>query len=278
MQVYAPIDNLSHAFHRTFFVFISPEGNRLSEPGAVRALRCQLPRKNPFYGFHPPPLSETNPPPLTEEQLNHVRLQDPWWRKPKQQLEESERPNGVKCPPLFTEHELVVEAEPEEDAADSIIRTTSGQNQFDKSGEADNEGELPGEVLDVLEAATTPAQSQFAEFSARIAREPAQVLRYCFEEGALPLCPGPSPLPDPSSIPLCQLCGAPRRFEFQIMPQLLNHLGIDAEDESGPDFGTIAVYSCPNSCGVQGGGGSSSPSVPESAYIDEWVWVEPPIR
>lgn len=265
MQVYAPIDNLSQAFHRSFFVFVSPEGNRLSEPGAVRALRCQLPRKNPFYNFHPPLPSEINPPPLTDEQIEHVRLRDPWW---------PEQSNSIGSPLLFSEQEVVVEAEPDDEKVHSMVKPPLPDLQRVKNAESVDESELPGEVLDVLEAATTPAQRQFAAFSARIARDPAQVLRYCFEEGASPLCPGPEPVPSASSVPPCQICGAQRRFEFQIMPQLLNHLGIDAEDESGPDFGTIAVYSCPNSCCQS----ESCPPHPGSVYVDEWVWVQPPIR
>ncbi len=68
MQVYAPppedeeggAEN-EEAFHRTIFLFISPEGSKLVEPGAVKALRCQLPRKNDFYGFDPAPDSERIP-------------------------------------------------------------------------------------------------------------------------------------------------------------------------------------------------------------------------
>ena len=33
-----------------------------------------------------------------------------------------------------------------------------------------------------------------------------------------------------------------RRFEFQVMPQLLNYLGTEPDDPVAPDFGTLAVY------------------------------------
>lgn len=61
-----------------------------------------------------------------------------------------------------------------------------------------------------------------------------QVLRYCVEEGAAPLWGRTSPRPD--TIPPCKLCGAQRRFEFQILPQMLAFLGIDDTQEDAPDW------------------------------------------
>jgi hypothetical protein len=73
--------------------------------------------------------------------------------------------------------------------------------------------------------------------------------------------------------PQCHTCGAPRRFEFQVLPQLLSALGVDATlsspDSSGAalDFGTIAVYTCTASCSAGGAGGAP--------YTEEWAWVQP---
>ncbi|ETO35463.1 hypothetical protein RFI_01600 [Reticulomyxa filosa] len=47
-------------------------------------------------------------------------------------------------------------------------------------------------------------------------------------------------------IPNCPRCGSARRFEFQIMPQLLDVL---KQGINGFDWGTLVVYSCINSCG-----------------------------
>lgn len=58
------------------------------------------------------------------------------------------------------------------------------------------------------------------------------------------------------------------------MPQLLSYLGVDEDDPSAPDWGTIAVFSCAASCaaaGEEGGDGDGS-----SAYAEEFVWVQPP--
>jgi pre-rRNA-processing protein TSR4 len=104
-------------------------------------------------------------------------------------------------------------------------------------------------------------------FQARCAREPEQVLRYCFEPGAAPLWPGLARRPGPDDVPACPNCGTARRFEFQIMPQLIHFLGEDDADPLSLDWGAIAVYSCPRSCRRAGEGGS--------AYVEEFVWVQP---
>lgn len=49
----------------------------------------------------------------------------------------------------------------------------------------------------------------------------------------------------------------------QVMPQLLSSLGIDDEQETALDWGTIALYSCAASCSTQ------------QAYVEEFVWVQP---
>lgn len=52
------------------------------------------------------------------------------------------------------------------------------------------------------------------------------------------------------------------------MPQILNFLGIDASDAAALDFGTIAVYSCSNSCALL-------PDSERCAYAEEFVFVQP---
>jgi Programmed cell death protein 2, C-terminal putative domain len=59
-----------------------------------------------------------------------------------------------------------------------------------------------------------------------------------------------------------------RRFEFQVMPQLLNFLGIAEAEASALDFGTIAIYSCSASCALE-------PNKLGSAYAEEFAFVQP---
>lgn len=48
-------------------------------------------------------------------------------------------------------------------------------------------------------------------------------------------------------VPACENCGTSRRFEFQIMPNLLNKIQLNSKIDS-LDFGTLLVFSCPQSC------------------------------
>ena len=79
-------------------------------------------------------------------------------------------------------------------------------------------------------------------FLARVARAPSQVLRY----GGAPLWHGRrGRLAAP---PPCA-CGAPRDFEFQVMPQLLHYLDVEARaDGDALDFAALVVYTCAASC------------------------------
>lgn len=111
-----------------------------------------------------------------------------------------------------------------------------------------------------------------------------QVLRYCFEDEATPLCPSNSNIPTAATIPCCENCGGLRKFEFQIMPQLINSLNVDAADPRAPDWGAIAIYSCAASCDVRNSKEQKqsiddcppNEAFPPCAYLEEFVWVQPP--
>lgn len=64
----------------------------------------------------------------------------------------------------------------------------------------------------------------------------------------------------------------PTHPHTRLRTQLIVHLGVPADDPSAPDWGTIAVYSCAASCasGVTAG----TTSADESAYMEEFVWVQ----
>lgn len=56
------------------------------------------------------------------------------------------------------------------------------------------------------------------------------------------------------------------------MPQLLNELNQDELSPSALDWSTLVVYTCPSSC-TQG----TAAALREhgSAYVEEFVWVQP---
>ena len=49
LQLYCPVGDAPHAFHRALFVFVCPRGACAGRPGAARAFRSQMARANPFY-------------------------------------------------------------------------------------------------------------------------------------------------------------------------------------------------------------------------------------
>jgi pre-rRNA-processing protein TSR4 len=103
-------------------------------------------------------------------------------------------------------------------------------------------------------------------FMQRVAAEPAQCLRYgrWGENETRPLWVASETIP--VDVPACEHCGAPRDFEMQVMPQVLHFVGNGHGPDvgsTGLDFGTIAIYSCTNSC--QG----------SSDYVAEYAWVQP---
>ena len=123
----------------------------------------------------------------------------------------------------------------------------------------------------------------FDAFQRRVSVWPEQALRFCRSGGPTerPLwLSGKRRAPPP---PPCGRCGAARRFEFQVMPQLLCSLEAEedletlaaeaaAEAKGGGspdalDWGTVAVYTCSASC--------AAPEGAASTYADEFVWHQP---
>lgn len=65
--------------------------------------------------------------------------------------------------------------------------------------------------------------------------------------------------------PPCNLCGAPRKFEFQLMPQLLHFCKLGIDDGS-MDWDTLVVYSCSKSC--------NNRINAKSSYTEEFGWIQ----
>lgn len=261
LQVYAPVDENPDAFHRTLFVFVSKDGPAIhSIPGSVKAFRCQLPRSNSYYGYDPP--SELDDAPLSVEQA--VSGIDPW-NVLEYEVNSKVEGSAELEAELFPEYEMVVEPEPNES---KLIDREAEIKKYAEVSQQYTEEELPCDVVEDIEKNMPTEQRDFASFATRISLEPSQVLRYCFETGVKPICPSSKGIPSGDSIPPCQHCQGPRKFEFQVMPQLLNSLNVDPLDKLAPDWGMIAVYSCAGSCSTQPADGCS--------YVEEYVWVQPP--
>ncbi|KAJ2726833.1 hypothetical protein GGI07_000344 [Coemansia sp. Benny D115] len=156
---------------------------------------------------------------------------------------------------LFPEHVIVSEAEPAEAATeDALAAEDSDDDAEDREGiEASDMALVPAGQGEAVEDSQVDVDRAFLMFQQRVQACPDQVLRYAREPGcdevAPPLYVSDEGCPEAGvDVPACEACGLAREFEMQVMPQMLNFLGIDAAEPSSIDWGTLLVYSCPHSC------------------------------
>jgi pre-rRNA-processing protein TSR4 len=313
MQIYAPVDDEPNAFHRSVFVFVSPHGGDLHRPGAVRAFRSQLPRENAFYPDAPATIGGLVQELSAEQQRAYDRRNDRWADRP------SDGGSAGRRLKTFPEAEILVEPEtfdddpegsggddgrsdseddPEDDPEDDEkskrrrsrhAKRVSTEEPFDLEASLKKGSDVTARELRELEKMQDKDQVQLSRFHLRLRRsDPTQVVRYCFEDGAEPLWPSVTRAPQRTdrTVPPCPRCLAPRKFEFQVLPQIINHLDVDSELASAVDFGTMAVYTCSKSCALTAGGHAersddgTAEGIPEmsAAYAEEIVLVHPPLN
>ncbi|NXA38172.1 PDCD2 protein, partial [Eudromia elegans] len=169
---------------------------------------------------------------------------------------------------LFPEYEILIEPEEPESPSDSSIdpddeaadvsENSGKQEELRDTGSATQES-LDEATLEAMAKHETEDDKIFQKFKERIAAEPEQIIRYC-RGGEGPIWVSGENIPEEKDIPDCS-CGAKRIFEFQIMPQLLNHLQVDSLGES-IDWGTLVVYTCAESCNQDG------------RYLEEFIWKQ----
>ncbi|BHF75491.1 Programmed cell death protein 2 [Sparganum proliferum] len=144
---------------------------------------------------------------------------------------------------LLPEFALASEAADESDIA----------NAHTQSDDDYSDTETPAQTLTSVESAEFAALEEisrketkeeviFAKFRQVMKAEPDQVLR--FHRGGEPFWVSTTP----HTIPCCGACGGKRIFEFQITPQILSYLKLDCINEPSPDFATVYVFTCENSC------------------------------
>uniref|UniRef100_A0A914CKE3 MYND-type domain-containing protein n=1 Tax=Acrobeloides nanus TaxID=290746 RepID=A0A914CKE3_9BILA len=117
--------------------------------------------------------------------------------------------------------------------------------------------EISAKDLEGLEE--TPKDLAFNHFHKALSREPEQIMRY--DRGGTPIL-ATDLAPIPSNIPKCELCGAPRSFEFQLTPHLLSLMEVDSVGSS-IDWATVLVYTCSMDC-----------AIPDSGYVKEFVFKQ----
>ena len=196
---------------------------------------------------------------------------------------------------IFRESTLVSEEEPDSLAAkdhllselDTMMKTMA-VNQSNKSTTVTTTRVDTQRLEEEYEKTETDVDDAFLKFQKRVSRAPSQILRYVRVSYSLDTSPSSSSTSDsaqdlkdltmplwcadsnkllPDMIPPCPSCSGPRTFEFQIMPQILNHLGLDHSNPDSIDFGALMVYSCQANCQlVQSGSGE------KVGFAKELVW------
>ncbi|KAJ1914300.1 hypothetical protein H4219_004856 [Mycoemilia scoparia] len=196
---------------------------------------------------------------------------------------------------LFPEFEIVSEPEvlPKKNKKKSS-KSKDSSNQSDRDADNsdgdDTDNSEDEREIEKTEDSEVDVDREFLMFQKRIAPNPEQILRYIRtphdddhdddddseKEILEPLWVSDLNKPNiihhssfssqEKDIPDCELCGSPREIEFQVMPQLLGYLDLDdIASPSSIDWGTLLIYTCPNSCPIP-------ESTQNSIYAREIVW------
>nr|CAH8870770.1 unnamed protein product [Trichobilharzia regenti] len=214
LQLYSPLSEKSDCFHRMLFLFMCRKGGCHHEVDQTPfyVFRSQLPRENCYYSFEPP------------------ENEYPSWETVKSLLESNSLPCAAKycslCPVCGCKAEKGVRS----------VRILSIVQKFISDDET--------KALESIAKKETKEEVRFRKFKESMKSAPDQVVR--FQRGGKPIWLSDSP----PVVKNCEVCGAERIFEFQVTPQLLCHLHLDRVDEPSPDFGSLYIFTCSNSCAL----------------------------
>lgn len=272
-QLYAPCEDTNpNAFHRTLYVFACPNTKTCGpeSTGTVRVIRTQLPQDNPYFpadqndtwAMHLPESWEVNVCKVCGQRANgKCPIQGYFFCGRHHQKEHKrfifDRENshskqlvGKYLPSVLTESELVVEEEPIDLDNDKSRQKAQGIDSGEdilNSDDDDEDKDLEQKDLNEMTGAaeeTVTSDRITMKFYDRINNLPnvnTQCLRYLrwpdrdvsLESGA-PLWIRSDCQP-PDTIPVCERCGAERKFEFQLMPQMVHYLLKDHNDQHDKD-------------------------------------------
>ncbi|KZS12926.1 Zinc finger protein RP-8 [Daphnia magna] len=295
-QVYAPDDDdeagtrviKETCYHRTIYIFFctAPLCNKKNSNENFVVFRSQLAKENEFY----PPIDPPDDPDWKKDLVvskftkvcmvcgclgtklcggcrnvnyctkDHQVLH--WKNGHKMLCKEPVRVEGEDSMFTLPEYEIIIEDEKIEDKASKLSSSDETElKEFEKILKEKNPTFQDDETItESLEESVADVQEDkmFLKFKEKIDSYPDQVLRY--GKGETPLWVSDSNTP--SSVPDCEYCGSERRFEFQIMPQMLNYLQLDSISQGGVDWGTLLIYVCKNNC-------DSGPT-----YKNEFLWKQ----
>ncbi|KAL0582630.1 hypothetical protein ABG067_007397 [Albugo candida] len=236
LQIYCPLDTEIDAFHRTLYMFFCRQ-RACNSTTRFKVFRSQLPRDNPFYT-----LDSTPSEPLQPHPTDYIPTQ-------------SEITNNTSDM-LFPHCDIVIDSEHDRnialDAKELNLLETYQKNRLENNDKNDplfNDTDIDitqTELKQLLGDDGTPEDEQYVRFLTRIAIAKSQILRYSrWNNTDILWVHSKGIVNDFNIIPSCSNCGSPRKFEFQILPQLLYYLQVDAEHW---EWGTLVVFTCVKSC------------------------------
>ncbi|KAI8325600.1 hypothetical protein GQ54DRAFT_326946 [Martensiomyces pterosporus] len=303
MQLYAPEDEPVEAFHRTLYVFICRNGtcHRSSASRCMRVYRSQIAEENDIYEEREADNDDDDVEWVMSPNANPAnactvcglagtkacsKCHTTYYCSREHQIADWEAGHRSQCNgegsagrDQTAEHKrrLVRMLYPEQViASEEEVFEDDNEDEGSDDDDEDNEG-ITAEDGAIVPVSNEPVEDShvdvdraFLLFQRRIQKNSDQVIRYARSPDATeqpePLFVSDSNKPEHGKdVPKCELCGADREFEFQIMPQMLNFLSIDSVDPTSVDWGTLLVYSCPNSCS------STDETGRTSAYAQEAV-------
>ncbi|XP_065201742.1 programmed cell death protein 2 [Planococcus citri] len=291
-QIYCPYNEKDTSFHRTLFVFLCLSKNCFQSNSNRNFIvfRNQLPRENSCYPALPPTEDVSWRPDINCRtfgvklcEICGIRSCEELYQKDDETFcsaahrnifertlgKASQKENLALLP------EFGINIEPEDDYSDE---SCSESDDAESEAESVENTDAPNysQIRGIATAQDDPMVERFfsqcnesildkyfLNFKSRIMENPEQVIRYA--RGTKPLWLSSKFIPQDSEIPPCEYCSSEREFEFQILPQLLNYLNLDKNEKSTVgvfDWGTLAVYTCKNSC-------DSGP-----AYKQEFLWKQ----
>ncbi|KAF1321187.1 Programmed cell death protein 2, partial [Globisporangium splendens] len=300
LQIYCPLDDVDDAFHRSLYVFCCRQAG-CSRQGNGKVFRAQLPQRNELYPeesgvthFEPPVSHEApsfcvlcNQRAVFTCSACHVarycskeHQKDHWSRGGHKQdcatcLQENKlietgvedlRAKGSKW--VFPEYEMVIDHEPDaREAANEAQQDGEESDVFTDDSEID----ITQRELNDAIGSSQDQDKHYIRFLTRVELAKDQVLRYSrWHEKNVLWVHSSGILEDENAIPACPHCGGERKFEFQVLPQLLFYLHVDQKSslseikEKSCEWGTLAIYTCVNSCPV------------ETKYAEEFLHYQPP--
>ncbi|TMW64018.1 hypothetical protein Poli38472_014135 [Pythium oligandrum] len=189
----------------------------------------------------------------SNESRDTLRTKGSKWLFPQYEVEIEHEPDAGEA---VTEHEAKLLADFERNKRMAAAHAKDG----DESDPFTDDSEIDVSQKDLNEALGSTAQQDknYIRFLTRVELAKDQVLRYArWQENSVLWVHEQETLASDAAPP-CARCGAARKFEFQVLPQLLFYLQVDQTSslqqisEKSCEWGTLAVYTCTESCNLNG--------------------------